>query len=188
MAITGELITTASELRGREAHAVTNFAYAIAYHFKTAERMAVESPEELSRQVFKALADEYRDLARLLLTRSRKDMESHYAAKCDLIEKIKKDAETPGKVSSRGDERRVRKILGDVRYFLRYHNDYVSSECMLVGNLATRRILSESASLIERLENIFRRWDLGDLEWFASTMETWVRACMAARNNQPIDL
>ena len=59
MPITGELITTATDSIDRESIAVMNFAYCVGYHFLSAERMAVESPEELSRQVFAALADEY---------------------------------------------------------------------------------------------------------------------------------
>ena len=190
MSITGELITTDSGLRDREAQAVKNFGYAVAYHCKTAETLAVESPEERGRNAFAAIADEYRYLARVILTSQGKDMAAFYAGKCDLIETIRQDPDRvpPGQVYGVGDEPGFRKSLGDVRYFLRYHHDYVWRECILVENLDTRRIMSESAHMIKSIENIFRRWELGDLEWFSETMETWVRACMAARDNQPIDL
>ena len=80
-------------------------------HCTTAALMAVESPDEVGRTVYAALRDEYRQLARFLLTDSQKDMASHYAVKADLVERIKKDTDTPGKVSSGGDEKKVRKAL-----------------------------------------------------------------------------
>lgn len=188
MAMTSELMTDATDASDKESIAVRNFAYAIAYHCKTAELVAVESPDERGRRVFAAIADEYRYLARFLLTSSEKAMKSHYAIKCDLIEKVKKDLETPGKVYAGGDERKARTILGDVRYFLQFHHEYVSAECIQVENLATRRLMTEAASLIEQISNVFRRWELGDLEWFSAAMEDWKTACFVARDNPAISI
>ena len=189
MAILSELMTSATDASDRETIAIHNFGYVIAYHCKTAELMAVESPDEIGRTVFAALADEYRQLARFLLTDSKKDMALHYAAKSDLVEQIKKDTDTPGKVSSGGgDDKKVRKALGDVRYFLEFLREYVSTETLRVQNLQTRRIMSEAASLIAYLSNVFRRWDLGDIEWLAPTMSAWMTDCSAARGDQAISI
>ena len=97
MATTSELMTDATDASDKESIAVRNFAYAIAYHCKTAELVAVESPDERGRRVFAAIADEYRYLARFLLTSSKTAMEAHYAIKCDLIEKVKKGSRDTGK-------------------------------------------------------------------------------------------
>lgn len=188
MAIAGVLMTSATDSIDRETLAIRNFGYAIAYHCTTAALMAVESPDEVGRTVYAALRDEYRQLARFLLTDSQKDMASHYAVKADLVERIKKDTDTPGKVSSGGDEKKVRKALGDVRYFLEFLREYVSSEALRVANLPTRRLLSESVFLIENISNVFRRLDLGDIQWLEPNMEAWMATCSAARGDHAIDL
>lgn len=188
-------MTTASDLmtvtdaNDRERIAIHNFGYVIAYHCTTAEKMAIESPDETCRTVFAAIADEYRQLARFLLTDAQKDMALHYAAKSDLVEKIKKDTDTPGKVSSGGgDEKKVRKELGDVRYFWEFLREYVQTETLRVANLPTRRIMAESVCVIENIANAIRRWDLGDQEWLATTMSAWMTACSAARGDQAISI
>ncbi len=188
MATTSDLMAITSATDDRETIAIHNFGYVIAYHCTTAELMAVESPDETGRVVFAALADEYRQLARFLLTDAMKDMELHYAAKSDLVEQIKKDTETPGKVSSGANEKKARKELGDVRYFLEFLREYVSTETLRVANLPTRRIMAESVTVIDNIANAFRRWDLGDQEWLETTMSAWMAACSAARGDQAISI
>ena len=73
-----------------ETVAVTNFAYAITYQVRSAEVIAIKSPDEIGRLVFVTLADEYREMARLLQTSTREDTDFFYSAKCDLVQTIKK--------------------------------------------------------------------------------------------------
>ena len=68
-----------------------------------------------------------------------------------------------GKIVSVGGERSSRRVvLGDVRYFLNYHHAYVSSESIQVAHIQTRRMLFEEMKFINEVDDILRRWNMGE--------------------------
>lgn len=190
MEITGELITAEVTEIDRERQATLDMIYGIAFHMKSAETEAIECPDEVGRKLFRDIATEYRNLVVMLHAttdgsdQSQESMDIFYRKKADQCF----DMRTMEAKAAKDQEQSVRATLGDLQYFLRYMESYLSASLAKVDDLTSRINLDNSAKMFGQIGGIFQRRESGDVDYLSWAMAEWKAQCSVHLDNPTIDL